>query len=51
MSNNQHKIAVKTQLAEKYERLANVAGSAAKKKRFIFRATRFRRQAQALQSK
>jgi hypothetical protein len=48
---NQHKVEVKTRLAEKYERLANVAGSAAKKKRFIFRATRFRRQAQALQLK
>jgi hypothetical protein len=47
---NENKIAVKTRLAEKYERLANVAGSAAKKQRFTFRATRFRRQAEALKN-
>lgn len=47
----EHLIKVKTRLAEKYENLANLAGSAAKKKRYIYRATRFRRQIQALQVK
>jgi hypothetical protein len=48
---NENLISVKTRLAEKYERLANVAGSAAKKQRFTFRATRFRRQIIALKTK
>jgi hypothetical protein len=44
MSGNDHLIAVKTALAEKYERLARLAGSAAKQKAFAFRATKYRRQ-------
>jgi len=44
MSGNSHLIAIKTALAEKYERLARQAGSAAKQKAFAYRATRYRRQ-------
>ncbi len=47
----EHLVKIKTRLAEKYENLANIAGSEAKKKRYIYRATRFRRQIQALQAK
>lgn len=36
---------VKTALAEKYENLAKIAGSEAKKKRFVGRAVKYRRQA------
>lgn len=45
----QHKIAVKTSLAEKHERLAAVAGSKVKKSTWNFHARRFRNQALALQ--
>jgi hypothetical protein len=48
MAGEKHKIAVKTALAEKYERLARNAGSAAKQKAFAFRATKYRRQVQQL---
>jgi hypothetical protein len=44
MAGNTHLIAVKTALAEKYERLARLAGSAAKQKAYAFRATKYRRQ-------
>ena len=44
MSDKSHMIAVKTALAEKYERLARQAGSAAKEKAFAYRATKYRRQ-------
>jgi hypothetical protein len=44
MSGNDHLIAVKTALAEKYERLARLAGSTAKQKAYAFRATKYRRQ-------
>jgi hypothetical protein len=44
MPGKDHLIAVKTALAEKYERLARLAGSAAKEKAYSYRATKYRRQ-------
>jgi hypothetical protein len=41
-------IQVKTALAEKYERLARLAGSTPKRRAHSFRALRLRRQAQQL---
>ena len=49
MADNSHKIAVKTALAEKYERLARVAGSTPKRKTYTQRAVRYRRQVQQMQ--
>jgi hypothetical protein len=48
MTGEKHRIAVKTALAEKYERLARNAGSAAKQKAFSYRATKYRRQLQQM---
>ncbi len=48
VSELQHKITVKTALAEKHERLAAVAGSSVKKSTWNFHARRFRNQALAL---
>lgn len=45
----QRKIKIKTELAEKHERLAAVAGSTPKKRTWSFHARRFRNQALALQ--
>lgn len=45
------KIEVKISLAEKYERLAGVAGSAPKRRHFIFHANRFRNQIKAMKDK
>lgn len=48
MAGEKHLIAVKTALAEKYERLARIAGSAAKEKAYAYRATKYRRQVQQM---
>lgn len=45
------KIDVKIALAEKYERLASVAGSAPKRRHFIFHANHFRNQVKAMKDK
>ena len=45
----QRKIKIKTELAEKHERLAAVAGSTVKKSTWTFPARRFRNQAKALE--
>ncbi|MEZ6057136.1 MAG: hypothetical protein R3C01_10565 [Planctomycetaceae bacterium] len=44
MSSDKH--AIKTALAEKYERLANITKSTPRRKQFAFKALRYRRQAQ-----
>ncbi len=44
----QKKIEVKLQLAEKYIRLAKVAGSKPKRDTFMFHANRFRNQARVI---
>ena len=49
MADNSHKIAVKTALAEKYERLSRIAGSTPKRKTYSLRALRYRRQMQQMQ--
>ena len=45
------KIDVKVALAEKYERLASVAGSKPKQRHFIFHANHFRNQVKAMRDK
>ena len=45
------KVDVKISLAEKYERLASVAGSKPKRRAFMFHANRFRNQAKAMREK
>ena len=45
------KIEVKVALAEKYERLAGVAGSKPKERAFIFHANHFRNQVKAMRDK
>ena len=44
MSTTENLIKVKTALAEKYERLARIAGSVPKRKQFANRAVAYRRQ-------
>ena len=45
------KIEVKVALAEKYERLASVAGSKPKQRAFMFHSNRFRNQVKAMRDK
>ncbi len=45
------KIDVKIALAEKYERLASVAGSKPKRATFLFHANHFRNQVKAMRDK
>ena len=45
------KIEVKVALAEKYERLASVAGSKPKRRHFQFHANHFRNQVKAMRDK
>lgn len=49
MSELQNKIDVKLFLAEKYARLARVAGSDPKQRQFYYKSTRYRRQAESMQ--
>lgn len=48
MADQQNLIEVKLKLAEKYEHLAAIAGSDAKRKHFSNRARRYRRQVEQL---
>ncbi len=50
MDRTKTKIDVKLALAEKYERLARMAGSTPKKKKFTYDAVRYRRQAEQMRS-
>jgi len=43
-----HKIAIKLALAEKYARLARLAGSEPKQRTFFYKSTRYRRQAEQM---
>lgn len=48
MSAIEKKIEIKLALAEKYARLARVAGSEPKQRTFYYKSTRYRRQAEAM---
>jgi len=48
MERGKTKIDVKLALADKYTHLANIAGSAPKKKSFTHKATKYRRQAEQM---
>jgi hypothetical protein len=48
MDRGKTKIDVKQALADKYTHLANIAGSEPKKKTFIHKATRYRRQVEQM---
>ncbi len=49
MSSLENKIQIKLALAEKYARLARVAGSEPKQRTFYYKSTRYRRQAESMQ--
>lgn len=48
MDRGKTKIDVKTELARKYEHLAQIAGSEPKRKTFSHKATKYRRQAEQM---